>query len=182
MDRALTELAEASVGLNSELSWTLSEDISRRQVQPVFERCASGELTPEQALDVCMDCMRAKTEAMMKIFDGLFTRLCDRLSDRYGDTHFQCILEMQEFFMGLDSTTVHWSNNQTITREELIPVFRRCASGELGMVQALDVFIDNMVCKRDYNLETIQDMVRRLALEIRNESKQKVGGDEDSTA
>jgi len=32
MDRALTELAEATVGGNSDLQWILSEEITRRQV------------------------------------------------------------------------------------------------------------------------------------------------------
>jgi hypothetical protein len=169
MDRALTELAEASVGLNSELRWTLSEDITRRQVQPAFDRCASGELTPEQAMDVCMDCVSAKLHHTMKVFDTLYSRLADKLTERYGDTHFPAMLELQEFFMGLESNTVNWSTSETVAREELFPVFRRVASGHLSPRQGLNVFVDNMSAKRDFTLDVIQGMVARLATEINNE-------------
>lgn len=165
MDRALTELAEATVGLNTELQWTLSEEITRRQLEPVFNRCGSGELTPDQALDVCMDCVTAKLHFTMEVFDQLYTRLSQRLSDRYGDTHFPCMMELQEFFMGLESTT-QWSTSEQIARAELKPVFERVASGVLGSRQGLDVFVDNMAAKRDFTLSVIKDMVFRLAQEI----------------
>lgn len=169
MDRALTELAEATVGLNSELRWTLSEDITRRQVQPAFDRCAEGELTPEQALDVCMDCVVAKLQHTMRVFDSLYSSLAEKLIERYGDTHFPAMLELQEFFMGLESTTQGWSTSEEIAREELYPVFRRVASGNLSSRQGLDVFVDNMIAKRDYTLSVIQNMVVRLATEINTE-------------
>jgi hypothetical protein len=171
MDRALTELAEATVGLNSELRWTLSEEITRRQVQPAFERCGRGDLSPEQALDVCLDCITAKLRHTMKVFDKLFTRLSERLTERYGDTHFGSMLEMQEFFMGLESTTVNWAMSETISREELFPVFERVASGHLSTQQGLNIFVDNMTAKRDYILSLIQEMVVKLATEIKDESK-----------
>jgi len=179
MDRALTELAEATVGLDSELSWTLSEDIARRQVSPVFSRCASGELTPEQALDVCMDCVNAKLMYTMDVFDRLYTRLYDKLTDAFGDFHFQAMLALQEFFMGLENTS-RWSTSDEIARNELRPVFNRCASGDLSANQALDIFVDNMVAKRDYTLELLQDMVRNLAVEISSETGAKVDEDEPS--
>jgi hypothetical protein len=171
MDRALTELAEATVGLNSELRWTLSEEITRRQVRPAFDRCSSGDLTPEQALDVCMDCVTAKLHHSMKVFDSLYTRLADKLTEHYGDTHFPAMLELQEFFMGLESTTTNWSTSETISREELFPVFQRVAKGTLSSGQGTDVFVDNMSAKRDYTLSVIQDMVVRLATEIQTQDR-----------
>ncbi len=183
MDRALTELAEATLGLNSELSWTLSEDITRRQVAPVFNRCASGELSPEQALDVCMDCVNAKLAYTMDVFDRLYTRLSEKLIEGFGDTHFPAMLALQEFFMGLEDTA-RWSTNTEIARNELRPAFERCASGSLEACQALDVFVDNMVAKRDYTLSLLQDMVRNLAVEIHSESDVtvKVAEDDDEPA
>jgi Asp-tRNA(Asn)/Glu-tRNA(Gln) amidotransferase B subunit len=178
MDRALTELAEATVGLNSELRWTLSEEIARRQVQPVFDRCARAELSPQQALDVCMDCMTAKLHATMKIFDRLYSRLVDKLIERYGDTHFPAMLEMQEFFMGLESTTTNWSTSEEMARAELAPMFERVASGNLSPQQGLAIFVDNMAAKRDYTLTVIQDMVVRLATEIRSEDTARENGHE----
>jgi hypothetical protein len=184
MDRALTELAEATVGLNSELRWTLSEEITRRQVQPAFERCSTGELAPEQAMDVCMDCVTAKLHHTMKVFDGLYSQLAERITKRYGDTHFSTMLELQEFFMGLESTTVNWAMSETISREELFPVFERVASGHLSTQQGLNVFVDNMAAKRDYILSLIQEMVVKLATEIKDEMTSRTQGvrvdDEDS--
>src|SRR5690606_32222330 len=145
MDRALTELAEATVGGNSDLQWTLSEEITRRQVQPAFERCAVGDLTPDQALDVCMDCVSAKLQTTMRILDDLYSRLASKMTERYGDTHFPAMLELQEFFMGLESTTTNWATSEQLARQELFPVFRRVASGHLTPTQGLDVFVDNMV-------------------------------------
>ena len=178
MDRALTELAEATVGLNSELRWTLSEEIARRQLQPVFDRCTKGELTPEQALDVCMDCTRAKLHHTLKVLDTLYTRLADRLTERYGDTHFPAMLELQEFFMGLESTTINWATSEQLSREELFPVFQRVASGNLSTKQGLDVFVDNMAAKRDYTFSVIQGMVVQLATEIRDEAGHRNGDEQ----
>lgn len=168
MDRALTELAEATVGLNSELQWTLSEEITKRQMEPVFTRCASGELSPEQALDVCMDCMSAKIHFIIEVFDKLYLRLSERLSERYGDVHFPCMLELQEVFMGLENT-MQWSTSTEIARSELRPMFERVANGTLGPRQGLDVFVDSMAAKRDYTLSVIKDLVLRLAVEINTE-------------
>lgn len=170
MDRALTELAEATRGLNSDLSWTLDEDISRRQVGPVFNRCASGNLSAEQALDVCMDCMNAKLAYTMEVFDGLFTRLASRITERFGDTHFEGMIPLQEFFMGLGDSAP-WIMNDKIARGELRPVFVRCSEGSLSPHQALDIFVDNMVAKRDYTLQLLQEMVLHLAVEIVANSK-----------
>src|SRR5690606_10098441 len=117
MDRALTELAEATVGLNSELRWSLSDDITRRQMEPVFSRCASGELSPQQALDVCMDCLTVKITHINKVFDNLYSRLATKLTHSYGDTHFATMGKLQEFFMGLDDTN-QWAISEEIFREE----------------------------------------------------------------
>lgn len=182
MDRALTELAEATVGLNTELEWTLSDEITRRQVAAVFKRCATGELTPDQALDVCMDCVNAKLAYTTKVFDGLFSRLADRLTEHYGDMHFPAMLTLQEFFMGLEPTTSEWSTSEELAREELRPVFVRCANGALSPSQALDVFIDNLAAKRDYTMSVIKAMVIELAQQVQAETirvQNGVGATED---
>lgn len=182
MDRALTELAEATVGLNSDLQWTLSESITRRQVAAVFTRCASGDLSPDQALDVCMDCVTAKISHTMSVFDGLYTRLVRKMYEKYGDTHFPAMLELQEFFMGLERTS-EWSTSEQITREELLPMFCRCSDGSLSAGQALDVFVDNMIAKRNYTLSLLQGMVYRLAQQIEAELSNRVGvTDEDEAS
>src|SRR3954471_1701196 len=102
MDRALIDFAEATKGLNSEMRWTLSEDITRRQMAPVFDRCASGAITPDQALDVCMDCVNTKVRNTMQIFDRLFNTLFYKMTHEFGAYKFPALLELEEFFMGLN--------------------------------------------------------------------------------
>lgn len=178
MDRALTELAEATMGLNSELSWTLSEDIARRQVSAVFTRCSEGDLSPDQALDVCMDCMNAKLAYTMEVFNKLFTTLATRADLRGLD--LPAMIPLQEFFMGLEDTT-RWSTSDALARNELRPVFGRCASGGLSASQALNIFVDNMTVKRDYTLQLLQDMVRNLAVEIKSLRGTPVGVEDDES-
>lgn len=180
MDRALTELAEATVGLNSELRWSMSDDITRRQMEPVFSRCASGDLTPEQALDVCVDCMTVKIVFINKIFDNLYNRLVVKLTEEFGDTHFQAMTELQEFFMGLDDTNL-WAVNEEIFREEMLPCFVRCSEGRLGPQQALNIFVDNVSVKRQYMLSLIQDRVRKLAQEINADNGASVRVDDEES-
>lgn len=178
MDRALTELAEATVGLNSELRWSLSDDITRRQMEPIFSRCASGDLTPQQAIDVCVDCMAVKINHINKVFDNLYCRLVDRLTLEYGDTHFAAMADLQEFFMGLDDTN-QWAVSEEIFRSETLPVFIRCSEGALGPQQALNIFVDNVSVKRQYTLQLIQDKVRKLAQEINADAETRVGVDDE---
>lgn len=182
MERSLMDLAEAAKGLNSEMHWTLSEEIARRQIAPIFTRCASGDLSPTQALDVSMDCISAKLDNTMSVFDKIFRRLYEKTAERFEGHRFRALTDMEEFFMGLNSDAA-WSTNTSIARQELAPVFQRCASGELTTTQALDVFIDNMIAKRDFILSLLQDMVRRLALEVQElESSVEVSNSEDQSS
>lgn len=116
-----------------------------------------------------MDCVVAKLQHTMRVFDDLYSRLASKMTERYGDTHFPAMLELQEFFMGLESTTTNWSTSEKIAREELVPMFRRVAAGTLTPIQGLDIFVDNMIAKRDYTLSVIQEMVIHLATEINTE-------------
>lgn len=78
---ALDELVEAFIGLSSELEWCTSEDISRKELLPIFRMCASGNLTPEQSLDVVMSNVMVKKDETFTVMRTIVTRLSRQLSE-----------------------------------------------------------------------------------------------------
>ncbi len=163
VDRALYDFAEATVGHNSDLAWILSEDITRRQMAPVFKRCAQGDLSPSQALDVCMDCLAYKLRKSTEVFEKLYNTLADRLGVEYNHRLDSTLTELQEYFMGLNNEAT-WSTSVEITKEELLPMFERCAQGNLSSEQALEIYLDNVLAKRDHTLSILKGMIERVAL------------------
>jgi len=163
VDRALFDFAEATVGHNSDLVWIFSEDITRRQMAPVFKRCAQGDLSPMQALDVCMDCVAYKLRKSTEVFERLYDTLAERLGSQYNHRLDATLTELQEYFMGLNSEAT-WALSVEVTKEELLPTFQRCACGDLSPEQALDIYLDNVLAKRDFTLSMLKGMIERVAL------------------
>ncbi len=78
---ALEELVEVFVGLSNELEWATSEEISRKELTPIFAMCASGTLKPEQALDVVISNMTVKRDETFRVMLGIVQRLNRQLSE-----------------------------------------------------------------------------------------------------
>jgi hypothetical protein len=78
---ALDELVEAFIGLSSELEWCTSEDISRKELLPIFRMCSQGSLSPEQALDVVMSNVMVKKDETFTVMRSIVSRLSRQLSE-----------------------------------------------------------------------------------------------------
>lgn len=165
VERALYDFADAAMGKNSDMRWSLSEAIMRRQVSPVFDRCASGDLTAEQALDVAVDFVSARVANTVEIFTDLFDSLEIKIDVQLHGVTFPTLLELQEFFMGLNED-VAWATDPKITRRELQPLFERVSSGQVSSRIAAQTFCDVISAKRDYYLSLLHAMVYRLTAEI----------------
>ncbi len=77
---ALEELVEVFVGLSNELEWATSEDISRKELLPIFAMCSSHTLSPEQALDVVMSNITVKKDETFAVMLQIVQRLNRQLS------------------------------------------------------------------------------------------------------
>lgn len=165
VERALYDFAEAAMGRNSEMRWSLSEAILRRQISPVIKCCSTGELTTEQALDVALDFVGARLANTMEIFTELFRTLENKIDIQMHGEHFPTLLTLEEFFMGLDSDT-EWVTNSEVARREMRPVFQKVALGSMGTNEALAVFCGNVSAKRDYYLDTVQGLAVALTEEV----------------
>lgn len=165
MNRALQDFAEAALGHNSEMSWSLSAPILRRQVTPVFRRCAAGDLSAEQALDIAVDFTMQRTSAIVESFNKLYNALQARVSEQLPDTKLPTMTAFQELFMGLNPE-IEWVTDDRITRRELYPIFVRVAVGNLTDQEGLSTFCDQMSAKRDFYLETCQILARKLSEDI----------------
>lgn len=78
---ALDELVEVFVGLSNELEWSTSEDISRKELLPIFQMCSSGTLNPDQALDVVMSNILVKRDETFAVMLKMVQRLNRQLSE-----------------------------------------------------------------------------------------------------
>jgi polyhydroxyalkanoate synthesis regulator phasin len=78
---ALDELVEVFVGLSRELEWSTSEDISRKELLPIFVMCSRGTLNPEQALDVVMSNILVKRDETFAVLLKIVQRLNRQLSE-----------------------------------------------------------------------------------------------------
>lgn len=167
LDRTLYDFAEASLGQNREMQWSLSEPIARRQLRPLFRKCHNGELTVEQALDVCIDCVDAKLENNMRVLSQLYAVLSEDLgfySEQQG-VLLPAHVELEEYFVGLNDEA-QWATSVEIAREELRPVFLRCRRGIVSEDMSLDVFCAQLKLKQDTFLEILRDIVERLSLQL----------------
>jgi hypothetical protein len=165
VDRALTDFAEAAAGGNREMQWSLSVDVLRRQMEPLFERPAHGDLAAEQALDVAMDFVVARVSNTTEVLSSLFQVLERRIHESLQNVEFQTLTPLEEFFMGLNSEA-DWATDQNITRKELYPLFVRVAVGKMDPAEGLQTFCDAISAKKDYYLELIRVLVVHLAEEI----------------
>lgn len=166
VERALYDFAEAAIGKNHDMQWSLSEAVLRRQVAPVFERCFRGELSPEEALDISVDFVVARMTYTIEVFSDLLNRLETRMGVQIqGMKTPGPILELQELFMGLNPES-DWATNEKIARRELYPLFVRVAVGNFDPEHAMIIFCDNIIAKKDFYLELVHGMCFRLAQEL----------------
>lgn len=165
MDSALFDFAEAALGKNTAMSWSLSADVLRRQVAPVFIRCASKELTAEEACDVAMDFVSARVSNMLDIFNTLYLTLSARLDEQLPGENLPELLELEEFFLGLNSES-QWATDIEITKRELHTLFEKVHSGEYTIRTGVYVFCDTITSKKEYYLDLIHGMCLRLTEQI----------------
>jgi hypothetical protein len=78
---ALDELIEVFVGLSNELEWSTSEDISRKELLPIFQMCYNQTLSPDQALDVVMSNILVKRDETFGVLLKMVQRLNRQLSE-----------------------------------------------------------------------------------------------------
>lgn len=78
---ALDELVEVFAGLSTELEWSTSEDIYRKELLPIFNLCASHTLNPEQTLDVVMSNILVKRGETFAVMLKIVKRLNRQLSE-----------------------------------------------------------------------------------------------------
>lgn len=165
MDSALFDFAEAAVGNNSKMKWSLSADVLRRQVSPVFVRCSSQELTADEAMEVALDFVAARVTNMLDIFNGLYRTLASRIDEQMTGADLPALTELEEFFLGLDAEA-QWATDSEITRQELHTLFTKVYSGEYTARTGVCVFCDTITAKKEYYLHLIHGMCLRLTEQI----------------
>lgn len=165
MDSALFDFAEAALGKNSAMSWSLSGDVLRRQVAPVFARCSSQELTAEEACDVAMDFVAARVSNMLDVFSSLFTTLESRIDVQMHGEQFPALVELEEFFLGMNSEA-QWAVDSEIAKRELHTLFDKVHRGVYGTRTGVYVFCDTILAKKEFYLELIHGMCLRLTEQI----------------
>lgn len=167
VDRALQDFAEAAMGKNSGMNWSLSGDILRRQIQPIFDRCYAGDLSAESALDVAVDFVSSRTDNTVEIFAELFRTLQTRIDVQIHGQTFPPLIQLEELFLGLNPDS-EWATDEKILRRELYPLFVRVAVRRLTADNALTVFCDAITTKNEMYLSLIHSMTRELAMSLRD--------------
>jgi hypothetical protein len=176
VDRALYDFAEAAMGKNTEMSWSLNDAVLRRQIAPVFHRCACGDLTTDQALDIALDFVSVRVATMLNVFNRLFDTLENRIDVQMHGERLPALLELEEFFMGLNSEA-QWAIDKTISRQELHPVFVRVSTATLSSADGALVFCDMITSKKEHYIQLIQGMCRKLTEQIlKVQRAQETGG------
>jgi hypothetical protein len=165
VDSALFDFAEAAMGKNTQMSWSISADVLRRQVSSVFVRCSNRDLTSAEACDVAMDFVMARVTNMLDIFTDLFATLESRIDVQMHGVEIPALLELKEFFLGLNSDA-QWATDSKITRRELQHLFEKVYSGEYSAATGVCVFCDTITSKKEYYLELLHGMCLRLTEQI----------------
>lgn len=181
MDRALYDFAEAAMGRNSEMNWSLSEAILRRQIAPVFTRCARGDLSADQALDVALDFVAVRVANTREVFNQLYQRLEARIDVQLHGEQYPALLELDEFFMGLN-LDAHWATDKDITARELLPVFVKVRFGTLTERDGVAVFCDMISSKKEFYLDLIHAICLRLTRQIAVSQQTVISDEEQRTA
>lgn len=167
VDRALSDFSEAVLGHNSEMKWSLSPEIMTRSVMPVFNRCAQGKLTADQALTVAMDFVAARMTNNFKTCQGLFTVLDTRLEALLHGEILPAHAALKELFVLGINDELNWTMSSEHMIAEFRPTFERVASGDLSPNQAVMVFVDSVVVRNDSMLSIINRLIVELAQELR---------------
>lgn len=165
VDRALYDFAEAVLGHNSDMAWSLSPEIMTRSVKPVFDRLYEGKLTAEQAMTVAMDYVAPRVANNIEKCQSLFADLDQRLGELLDKEILPAQTALNELFLGLNEE-FNWTTNPDYMRAELRPSFQRVASGTLSPEQAVMLFVDNLVARMKAMLDTIKGLVEQLSEEL----------------
>lgn len=165
MHRALYDFAEAAIGKNTRMQWSISPSVLRRQVIDVFKRCADGDLSAEQALDVAADFVRARLENTLGIYTELFDTLEPKLLETFPSADFPPLIELRELFLGLNPES-EWATSDQILRAELYPLFVRVALGNLAADVAVLIFCDNIMSKTEFYKRLVYDKCVALAKDV----------------
>jgi hypothetical protein len=170
VDSALFDFAEAAMGKNTEMSWSLSPEILRRQISPVFDLCAAKELSAEEALDVAIEFVNARVTTILEVFTKLFDTLNSRIDVQMHGIQFPALVEIEEFLLGLDSEA-QWAIDGEISRRELHRLFEKVHGGEYSTRTGVYVFCDTIQSKRDFLLERVQGRCLALTQQIMDARK-----------
>lgn len=162
--RALYELAEATLGLAPEMLWSVDEEIARRESKRLFERVYEGTTAPEAALEVFMITMTLKTQHTTSVIEERYNRVLATLTHDEQDS-CPALNEFFEFFTGL-SQSAHYSMNGDISRKELLPLFEACYNGLICWQDCQNAVFDNTTAKRDTTLLALQGAVQRLQQQL----------------
>lgn len=76
---AQTALNELFLGLNEEFNWCTEPNYMRDELRPTFERVATGNLSPDQAVMLFVDNMKSRTDAMLGVIKRLVVELAQEL-------------------------------------------------------------------------------------------------------
>ena len=170
VDRALSDFAEAVTGQNRTMRWSLSPEIMRRSIVPVFERLYEGKLTAEQAFTVAIDYVKPRLQNNIDTCTGLFTTLDARLEAALHGASLPAQTALSELFLGLNEE-FNWCTDPHFLADELRPTFERVASGDLVPDQAVMLFCDNVKSRTEGMLEIIKQHLVDLAQEFYAELK-----------
>lgn len=165
VERALSDFAEAVLGQNRDMAWSLSSEIMSRSVRPVFNRLYEGKLTAEQAITVAIDYVVPRIENNIEKCQSLFTVLDNKLEDLLDGTTLPAQTALKELFLGLHEE-FNWTTNPRYMRAELQPTFHRVASGELSTTHAVMLFVDNVAARTTGMLEIIKKLVVELSEQL----------------
>lgn len=165
MDSALFDFAEAAMGKNTEMRWSLSPDVLRRQISPVFSLCAAQELTADEALDVAVEFVTARVSNMLEVFTKLFHTLSARIDVQMHGVDFPALVDIEEFLLGLNPES-QWATDGGITRRELHRLFEKVYIQEYSQKTGMAVFCDTITSKTTYILELVQQMCLALTQQI----------------
>lgn len=162
--KALYELAEATLGLAPEMQWSVDETIARRETQRLFQRVYNGDTTPEAALEAFVLVLTARLQHCVSVIEQRYEDMLLKLTPEQ-QARCPALNEFFEFFTGVHKDALY-SLNEDITRRELEPLFTACCAGRLTSKDCQDAVFDYVIAKRDVTLITLQESVKRLKVQI----------------
>jgi hypothetical protein len=112
-----------------------------------------------------MDFVNARVSTMLDVFSTLFETLASRIDVQMHGEEFPALVELEEFFLGLNPEA-QWATDGEITSRELKSLFTKVYSGEYSARTGVCVFCDTITSKKDYYLGLIHGMLLRLTEQI----------------